>query len=73
MSARIVSDWQRAKGKSLDTETLNRFSAMVGGFEWRGTDTLDNYFFRAPALILARSALPATSTSVCDCRISHGT
>jgi error-prone DNA polymerase len=32
----------------FDTETLNRLSAMVGGFEWRGpNDTLDNYFSSA--------------------------
>lgn len=29
----------------FDTETLNRLSVMVGGFEWRGpNDTFDNYF-----------------------------
>jgi error-prone DNA polymerase len=32
----------------FDTETLNRLSAMVGGFEWRGpNDTFDNYFTTA--------------------------
>ncbi|HKD79732.1 MAG TPA: error-prone DNA polymerase [Candidatus Angelobacter sp.] len=32
----------------FDTETLNRLSAMVGGFEWRGpNDTFDNYFSSA--------------------------
>src|ERR1044071_7896248 len=29
----------------FDTDTLNRLSAMVGGFEWRGpNDTFDEYF-----------------------------
>jgi error-prone DNA polymerase len=32
----------------FDTETLNRLSAMVGGFEWRGpNDTFDRYFTTA--------------------------
>ena len=32
----------------FDTETLNRLSAMVGGFEWRGpNDTFDNSFSSA--------------------------
>jgi error-prone DNA polymerase len=32
----------------FDTETLNRLSAMVGGFEWRGpSDTFDRYFTTA--------------------------
>jgi error-prone DNA polymerase len=32
----------------FDTETLNRLSATVGGFEWRGAnDTFDNYFANA--------------------------
>src|SRR5580765_350977 len=32
----------------FDTETLNRLSAIVGGFEWRGpNDTFDRYFTTA--------------------------
>ena len=32
----------------FDTETLNRLSTMVGGFEWRGpNDTFENYFSSA--------------------------
>ena len=32
----------------FDTETLNRLSAMVGNFEWRGpNDTFDRHFTTA--------------------------
>src|SRR5260370_1159655 len=40
----------REAGKvfGFDPETLNRLSAMVGGFEWRGpNDTFDRYFTTA--------------------------
>ena len=40
----------REAGKvfGFDTETLNRLSAMVGGFEWRGpNDTFDRHFSHA--------------------------
>lgn len=56
----------------FDTETLNRLSAMVGSFEWRGSNDISTATSQAWVLISAKSELPSTLTSVFVYRICHG-